>query len=132
MSKDKSKKKPKVEKPKGGLALSEDRYLLRKEMPASALKEVVDISDVDLNIPVNEKEVKLYAKQDDAVLFDDSDKPVGVYRTYCIQQLFTYTGVPKEGDIVCWYNDLGPLCGSAGYMLLRDGYVRSTYAVIRA
>lgn len=132
MSKDKSKKKSKVEKPKSGLALSEDRWLLMKTIPAKCLKEVVDISDVDFVNIVHEKEVK------DSVVTENvggsSVPPApGLFKTHMIQKLYEYHGrTPKEGDIVCWYNDIGMLSGSAGYLLLRDGYVENQVAIWRS
>ena len=116
------------------LALSEDGYLLSKRFHSSCLKETIDISKIDFDR-------KRYIKKEEYLAeIDRPDyertghggrRPTGLAETYHIQELYKYD-TPKPTDIVCWYDDIGILSGSAGYVLIRDGYVWNTNTIWRS
>jgi hypothetical protein len=112
------------------LRLSEDGFLLAKSLHSGCLKEEIDISKIDFDR-------KRYITKDEMLEENKTEnyetrRPKNkVVETYHIQQLYKYD-TPKPNDIVCWYDDIGVLSGSAGYILIRDGYVSNYYALWRS
>ena len=51
-----------------------------------------------------------------------------------VTQLYKYETpqFPKPGDRVFWYWNIGALSGSAGFILIRDGYVHNSIVVVRS
>ena len=69
---------------------------------------------------------------DDKRVRPDIDDQEAMDRFYVTELCLPYNPPPDERDVFAYYNDLGPLCGSAGYIRIRDGFVYGTMAVIRA
>jgi hypothetical protein len=111
------------------LALSEDGYLLQKVFHSKTLKEVVDISHIDLKKSISMEDVK--NDNDNNWGRDRRPRKGSVTEAHCIQKLYVYRE-PREGDIICWYDDIGALSGSAGFVLIRDGYVIGIHALWRS
>lgn len=117
------------------LALSEDGYLLSKIMSKECLKTVVDTSNMKLDFEIPFSKNKREDRPPECDFSDSSfagRRPTGAAEEWYVQELYKYLTPKKEGDIVCWYDDIRILSGSAGYILLRDGYVISTSVVWRS
>ena len=101
------------------LNLSQDNYLLSKEMHSSKITRIVDFKNIDFSVPgPTEEDIKK--------TFDEK-----MIEEFSIRKLFEYDKV-KEGDMVLYYSDMGVLSGSSGYILIRDGYVHRRRIVWRS
>jgi len=119
------------------LALSEDGYLLSKVFHSKCLKKEIDISKINFEKRITREEFLKEIKHPDYVRsFEESQagrqpKIGSREESHYIHELYTYDR-PKPNDIVCWYDDIGCLSGSAGYVLIRDGYVWNTKSIWRS
>jgi len=112
-----------------GLALSEDGYLLQKVIHQSTLKKIIDTSYVNFEKPISKEKMLKAADKESG---ERQPKEKSVVEEYYIQQFYHAYNKPREGDIICWYDDIRPLSGTAGYVLIRDGYVYSTVVLWRS
>lgn len=110
-------------KAKGNVALSEDGHLLMRMIHQSKIKRVIDVSKIDMKKKITAKQMVRASQKggDDNVISD----------TYNVQQLYKYVD-PEENDVVVYYDDIGALSGSTGYILLREGYVYNSVLVSRS
>lgn len=109
---------------KDEIIVSDDGCLLSKSIPAKTLKYEIDLSKIDFNNPVSKEDVaNNYAFKTGGV----TDK----VENHFITDMYKYNKV-KDGDRVFWYDNIGILSGSKGFVLIRDGYVWTTRAVWRS
>ncbi|MDR3503054.1 MAG: hypothetical protein P4L79_10795 [Legionella sp.] len=119
--------------------VSDDGCLLMKSVPKNTIKRVVDhmamnITKEDMNELVRQK-YKFNNEtlgQDDVRKRPDYNDRDACDRFYVMDLSVPYNPLPDERDIFVYYDDLGPLCGSAGYLRIRDGYVYGNRIVSRA
>jgi len=110
--------------------VSDDGYLLAKSVPKDSIKRIIDhmsmnITKEDMNELVRQK-YKFNNDtlgQDDVRKHPDPSDQDAMDRFYVMDLAIPYNPHPDERDIFVYYDDLGPLCGDAGYLRIRDGYV---------
>ena len=51
---------------------------------------------------------------------------------YYFQDILKYDSFNDATDFYAWYNDIGCLSGSAGYIFFRGGFVHATRTIIRS
>jgi len=110
--------------------VDEDGYLLYRAFHKDCLKREIDLSQYDW-LKDGRKQYDKYAyyrklkeDKDWNTLSDNSEE-------YAISYLFGMSA-PEDNDKVYEYNDLRPLSGSAGYVLIRNGFVYSTHMTWRS
>lgn len=91
------------------IALSEDGYLLSKQFHSSKIIRSIDTSA--MYIPTTEDRIR---KRFIPEPKSDDEKYVRDFYEY---------NDPQENDVIVYYDDIEVLSGTAGYALLRDGYV---------
>lgn len=119
--------------------VTEDGCLLIKSFPKTCIKRIIDhmsmnITKDDMNELVKQK-FKFNnetLKQDDVRKRPDYNDQAAMDRFYVMDLSVPYNPPPDDRDIFAYYDDLGPLCGSAGYLRIRDGYVYGTRSVERS
>jgi hypothetical protein len=116
-----------------GLKLSDDGYLLQKVVPQSKITREIDWKALGITIQmVHDFDRTKKAQMDvlreaiirGSVPQDDQDR-------YHISKMCSpYAPPPDDRDVFVWYDDIGNLSGTAGYLRIRDGYVFSRAVVI--
>lgn len=104
---------------KAGVALSDDMYLLQKSIRAATIKRIVDLDKIDWDAPFVE-----WKSGDEPPTLEQMEQ-------YAVRKLYKYDK-REEDDVVVFYDDIGILSGSKGYVLIRDGYVHGTYITVRS
>lgn len=121
------------------IKVSDDGYALSKVIPKSAIKRIIDWKAIGVTRELIEQQLKLKLTWNDSKLsFDDKrikpdiDDQQAMDLFYVTELSMPYNPEPDEKDLFVYYNDIGPLSGSAGYIRFREGYVWGTKAVFRS
>lgn len=107
-------------------------YLLSRSFHKSKLTKEVDISKYTWLKFEKKTDSKKYDKF--KKLFEDKewDKIEKLGEEYWIAKLYNPYYKMQDDDKVYEYDDIGVLSGSAGYLLIRNGYVTSVYSTRRS
>ncbi len=137
--------------------VSKDGYLLQKVIHKDTIKEEIFVEDLDFSfLPTRRNfskdnptspdvsDFQGYADTypedrertrnkrnkfwDDNKIHGDKNKEYAWY----ITEIYHPYNRPKEGDRFFWYNDIGCLSGTAGIILVRDGYISAQKAIVRS
>jgi hypothetical protein len=106
---------------------SSDGYILSKVMPGEKLKEKVDWERHN----ITEDEVREHHRNHDPKTCRIPLGATASEKWYLIHMQNPYFML-KEGDEVYYYDDIGVLSGSTGYVWFRDGYVVGSQIVRRS
>jgi len=119
--------------------VSEDGYLLSKEFHKDCLVRDIDWRALNITKEYINEQSKLKLTWNDPKLdFDDKrirpkdDDQEAMDRFYITELCLPYNPPPDDRDQFAYYSALGPLCGDAGYVRIRDGFVWGRKMVIRA
>ena len=104
-----------------GIKINEDGYLLHKSYHKSKIIRVIDWKEMN----ITDKEIRDYSSKsmDKNFKGPNHDDEAAMDRFHVIILSLPYNPPPDERDVFVYYNDIGVLCGRAGYMRIRDGYV---------
>lgn len=123
--------------------VTEEGFLIQKMLHKDCIKRIIDWKRLDVSKEYITEQTKLSSnyiwtnsmmkKEDKRVLPSYTDGGNDAMdRFYVADLCMPYNPPPDDMDLFVWYDDLGPLCGSAGYMRLRDGFVYGTRVIVRA
>jgi hypothetical protein len=104
------------------MKISEDGHLLMKTVPKASIRRTIDWKSLGITEADIKKQSNLSKVERDGIvrkLEEQSD----IDRYYIIDMLLPYNPPPDDRDEFVWYNDIGVLSGTAGYLRIRDGYV---------
>jgi hypothetical protein len=111
-------------------SLSDDGYLLQKVVPAKKIQRTIDWKPLGITKEyINEQCELAHGPFDEKFHFTDNrkipnlDSEEEMDRYYITDLCMPYNPIPDDRDEFVYYNDIGALCGDAGYLRIRDGYV---------
>jgi hypothetical protein len=120
--------------------LSRDDYLLQKIVHSSTIKRTIDWHNFGITREYCREQYNLANTRKnvcDIKPIDKRERPNPdnqdeMDKFYITELCHPYSPMPDENDIFVWYNDIGALSGSAGYLRIRDGYVYGQKIVWRS
>lgn len=119
--------------------VTEEGFLIQKMFHKDCIKRIIDWKSLGVSKEYIDEQSKLKLTWNDPKLdFDDKrirpdyDDQEAMDRFYVTELCLPYNPPPNDTDLFVWYDDLGPLCGSAGYIRFRDGFVYGTRVIVRA
>ena len=109
---------------------SSDGYLLQKVIPKEKIQRTIDWKALGITKEYIKEQCDLaHGPLDETLHFTDNrvrpnyDNQEEQDRYWLADICFPYNPCPDEKDVFVYYNDIGCLSGSAGYLRIRDGYV---------
>lgn len=105
------------------IRVTDDGYLLAKSYNYKKITRIIDFE----SLGITEETVKKFNKDEFTKQnkFYDLQKNQKLRDYFYITIMLKYYKFPDELDIFVYYDDIGILSGSAGYLRIRDGYVYS-------
>lgn len=127
------------------IQLDEDKeYLIMKVVPVSSVKRKIDWKALGITKEYINEQSKLKLTWDETAVDHKGNKvwhvdkrvqpttPEEVDRFYVTELCLPYNPPPDDRDVFVFYNDIGFLSGTAGYIRLRDGYVYGQKITVRS
>ena len=121
--------------------VTEEGFLIQKSLHKDCIKRIIDWKRLDVSKEYIDEQSKLSSVFDLPLLRGQDKRVLPPYtdggndemdRFYVADLCLPYNPPPAGTDMFVWYDSLGPLCGSAGYIRFRDGFVYEIRAIVRA
>jgi hypothetical protein len=121
--------------------VTEEGFLIQKMLHKDCIKRIIDWKRLGVSEEYIDEQSKLSYEFNDVTVIREDKRVRPSYtdggndemdRFYVADLCLPYNPPPDDTDLFVWYDDLGPLCGSAGYIRFRDGFVYGTRVIVRA
>jgi hypothetical protein len=111
---------------------SDERYLLQQVVPVSKIQRVINWRELGITKEYIKEQSRLHVRVISTGKLPDVNNQVEMDRYFVVELCMPYNPLPDDRDTFVYYNDIGALCGDAGYIRLRDGYVQGRKVVWRS
>lgn len=111
------------------IQISEDGYILQKIVLKDTIKRIIDWKKFN----ITKEMIRDHISSTEKTTYPNIDTiDINQMDLYHVMNMCSPYSMPDDKDTFVYYNDIGVLSGTAGYIRIRDGYVYDRRIVWRS